>query len=109
MKCISTEGKNHQETRIQHNTIGEKSYDFNMKIIFFEYYAMLYTGTTNTSNIGSIPIFSLRGSNEYGGHLLMLMYTRKNIHSNNWVELPIGNEIVKMVKELEKLGNNPPF
>ena len=49
-----------------------------MKIIFFEYYSMVYTGTTNTSNIRSIPIVALRGSNEYGGHLIMLMYTRKN-------------------------------
>ena len=39
----------------------------------------------------------------------MLLYTRKDIHINDWVEFTIDNEVVKRVEELEKLRNNPPL
>ena len=63
------------------------STDFKMKVIFFGSYAMVYTGTTNTSNRRSIPSIALRESNEYGGHLLMSLYIGKEMHINVWVYL----------------------
>ena len=32
----------------------------------------------------------------------MLVYTRKEIHSDDWLELPIDDEVAKRVEELEK-------
>ena len=55
----------------------------------FRFYAMSYTGTRNNVDQISIPSVELRGSNEYGGHLCMSLYTGKKTHSNDWVELPI--------------------
>ena len=40
--------------------LGKPSTDFNINIIFFGSYAMVYTGTTNTPNIRSIPSIVLR-------------------------------------------------
>ena len=39
----------------------------------------------------------------------MSLYTSKDIHINDWVELTIYDEVVKKVEELEKLKNNPPL
>ena len=59
--------------RLGSNTIllGNPGPDFNMKIIFFGYYVMVYTGTTNTSKIRRIPSISLRESTGDGGHFFM--------------------------------------
>ena len=37
----------------------------------------------------------------------MSLYSRKDIHINNWIELTIYNEFVKRVEEIEKFKNNP--
>ena len=65
--------------------MGKPSPDFNLKMNFFGSYAMVYTGTTNTSKRRSISGISLRESNEDRGHFFMLLYTRKDIHSNDWL------------------------
>ena len=61
---------------------------------------MVYTDKKNTLKISSIHIIALRESHKYGGHFFMSIYTRKEIHSNDWVELPIEYEVVKRVEEL---------
>ena len=50
---------------------------------------MVYTGTANTIKYRRIPSLGFRESNEYRGHFFMSIYTVKEIHSKNWVELPI--------------------
>ena len=59
--------------RIVSNTIllGKPSNGFNMKFFFFESYAMVYTGTTNTLKIQKIPSITLRESNGDGGHFFI--------------------------------------
>ena len=39
----------------------------------------------------------------------MMLYTGKEIHRNDWVELTIGNEFVKRVEELAKFEKQPTF
>ena len=39
----------------------------------------------------------------------MLMYTGKEIHSYDWVELPIDYKFVKRVDEVEKIEKQPTF
>ena len=68
---------------------------------------MIYTGTTNTSKRRSIPIIALREYNEDGGQLFISLYTRKDIHSDYWVELSIDYEVVKRVDELAKIEKQP--
>ena len=71
-------------------------------LIVFESYSRVYTGTTNILNRRSISSIALREYKEYGGNFLMSLYTRKYIHNNNWVKLPIDDEFVKRVEEIEK-------
>ena len=71
-----------------------------MKRIFFGYYSMVYIGTANKLKRIIIHIIDLRESNKDGGHFFMLLYTGKDIHSGNRVELHIYNEGVKRVEEL---------
>ena len=77
--------------RLGYHTIllGNPSTDFNKNIIFFGYYAMVYTGTTNTLNRRDFPSIYLRKSNEDVGHFLVSLYTRKYIHIDYWIKLPI--------------------
>ena len=71
-----------------------------MKVMFFGSYDMFYTGTTNTLNRRSIPSIALREYNEDEVHFFMSLYTRKDILSDDWVELPIDHEVFKTVEEL---------
>ena len=70
---------------------------------------MLYTVTTNTLKRIIIPSIASRESNEDRGQLYMFLYKRRYIHIDDWVELTIEDEVIKRVKELEKLRNNPLF
>ena len=45
---------------------------------------------------------ALRESNKHGGYLFMYLYTRKEIHSDDWTKLPIYNGVIKRLEELEK-------
>ena len=51
--------------------LGKPSPDFKMNGIFFVSYAMVYIGTTNTSERRSILSIALRESNEVGGNFFM--------------------------------------
>ena len=39
----------------------------------------------------------------------MSLYTVEEIHSNNWMELPIYNDVIKMVEEQAEKKKNPTF
>ena len=70
---------------------------------------MVYTGTENLMNRRIIPGIFGRESNEDGGHLFMSLYTGKVIHSNDWVELLIYDEVVTRIEELAKIEKQPTF
>ena len=70
---------------------------------------MVYICTKNTLKRRSIPSIALTESNKDGKYFFMLLYTGKEIHRNDWVELPIEDEVVKRVKEPENFINNPTF
>ena len=77
--------------------LGSPGPDFNTKIILFGSYDMAYTGTKNTLKRRRIPSIDLRELNEDRGKFLMLLYTRKDIHSDDWVGLTIDDEFFKRV------------
>ena len=80
-----------------------------MKIILFGSYAMVYTETKNTMKRRRTPGIALMESNKDVEQLFMLMDTRKYIHSNDWVEFLIGDEVVKRIEEPENIENNPHY
>ena len=51
----------------------------------------------------------LRDSKKSEGHLFMYLYTRKEIHIDDQVELNIGGNVVKRVEEPPKILKHPTF
>ena len=59
--------------------LGKPSTDFNINIIFFGSYAMVYTGTTNKLKRRIIHSIALRELNEDVEKFFMSLYTGKDI------------------------------
>ena len=70
------------------------------KRIVFGAHAMVYTATNNKLEARSVPAVALNSSNEHGGHYFMSLYSGRRIHSYEWKELPIGEDVVERVEEL---------
>ena len=70
------------------------------KRIVFGSHAMVYTGTNNKLEARSVPAVALNSSNEHGGHYFMSLYSGRRIHSYEWKELPIDEDVVERVEEL---------
>jgi hypothetical protein len=79
---------------------GREKEDFNKPRISHGSYAMVHKGTTNTMKRRSVPALALQHSNNRGGHYFMSLYTGKRLHSYNWIELPIDDEVIDRVHEL---------
>ena len=86
---------------------GAQMPDYNIKRIVFGSYAQVHLGTTNTMKHRSVPAIALRSSNESGGHYFMSLLSGKRIHSHNWTELPIDNDVIARVEELASKENQP--
>ena len=55
----------------------------------------------------SIPAIALNAFNEHGGHYFMSLYSGKRIHSYEWKELPIDEEVIARVEELAEEEEAP--
>ena len=77
------------------------------KTIVFGAHAMVYAGTNNRMDARSIPAIALNASNEHGGHYFMSLYSGKRIHSYEWKELPIDEEVITRVEELAEKEEAP--
>ena len=86
---------------------GRNSPDFNNKYIPFGAYAWAYTKTTNTMEMRRVPGIALGPSNEWGGQYFMSLYTGKKIHSYDWVETPIDEDVISRVEELAQSEEQP--
>ena len=86
---------------------GAQMPDYNIKRIVFGSYAQVHLGTTNTMKHRSVPAVALRSSNESGGHYFMSLLSGKRIHSHNWTELPIDDDVIARVEELASKENQP--
>ena len=74
--------------------------DFSKKHIAFGSYAMVTDGTTNSMKSRTLPAIALKPSNEHGGYYFMSLVSGKRLHSYQWVEAPIPQEIIDRVHEL---------
>ena len=76
--------------------------DYNMPRISFDFFAMVYIGTTNNMKSRAVPSIALNASNERGGNFFMSINTGIRIHSHKWKELPIIDEVINVVESLAK-------
>jgi hypothetical protein len=81
--------------------------DFSHKRIVFGSYAIVYTGTDNTMNRRGVPAIALNESNDNGGHYFMSLYTGKRLHSYEWTELPIDDDVIATIKVLARKETGP--
>lgn len=81
--------------------------DFNNKFIQFGAYAWAYIRTTNTMKARRVPCIALGPSNEWGGQYFMSLYTGKKLHSYDWVESPIDDDVIARVEELAEMEDQP--
>ena len=84
---------------------GKPNPDFNNKRIVFGSYALVYIDTDNTMNARSVPAIALEESNDDGGYYFMNLYTGKRLHSYQWTELPIDEDVIAMVQSLAEKEN----
>ena len=73
--------------------------DMNIKRISFGTYALVYSGTDNRMNERSVPCIALSQSNFTGGNFFMSLDTGKRVHGHSWKELPIDDNIIKLVDQ----------
>ena len=64
------------------------------KHIVFGSHAMVFIGTTNKMDSRSVPAIALNASNNHGGHYFMSLYSGKRIHSYEWKEVPIDDDVI---------------
>ena len=55
----------------------------------------------------SVPEIALNPSNEHGGHYFMSLYSGRRLHSYEWRELPIDEDVVERVEVLSELEQAP--
>jgi hypothetical protein len=79
---------------------GKPNPDMSKKHIVFGSYAMVFVGSDNTMSSRGIPALALNQSNEHGGHYFMSLYTGKRLHSYDWKELPIDDDVINQVEQL---------
>ena len=84
---------------------GKVNPDFNHKRIKFGSNSMVYTGTTNYMKRRSISAIALNKSNEHGGHYFMILYTLKRLHIYQCTYLPIDDDVIAQVRDLDKEDN----
>jgi hypothetical protein len=63
-------------------------------------YALVYIGTKNDQSARSVLAIALNPSNKHGGHYFIPLYSSKQLHSCEWKELPIDDDVVNRVEEL---------
>lgn len=99
--------KNRISKTMSLSTIIEGMLKPNMKYrhIVFGSHAMVFIGTNNKMDTRSVPAIALNPSNQHDDHYFMSLYSGKQIHSYNWQEIPIDDDVTERIRELaEKEG-----
>ena len=86
---------------------GRPKPNFNHTHISFGAYALVHVKSTNNMKGRSVPAIALKASNDWGGFYFMSLLSGKRIHSNNWTELPISDEVINRVHEMASEEQQP--
>ena len=81
--------------------------DLNQERIVFGPHALVYTGTSNDTDIRSIPSIALKKSNIHLGRHYMNLYTGKRLHIYECTDLPIDNNVIEKVKHFSSDEKGP--
>ena len=87
--------------------IGAPKPNMKHKHIVFGSHAMVFIGTKNKMDARSVPAIALNASNNHGGHYFMSLYSGKRIHSYEWKEVPIDDDVIARVEELAEEEEAP--
>lgn len=87
--------------------LGIPNPDCNKLKICFGSYAQVFESTNNRMHRRNTPAIALLPSNQRGGHYFMKLYTGRRIHSYQWKELPIPDNVVKRVAHMAKIQKQP--
>ena len=68
---------------------------------------MVHIGITNSMRRRSVPAIALRELNNNAGYYFMSLYTGRELHSNQWEELPTDDDVIEMVENLAKNEEQP--
>ena len=85
--------------------LGSPNVDYNKIRITLGAYAQASIGTIKSITQSTVGEISLRPENERGGHYFMSLDIGKNIHTYIWIELPINEEVIHRVGDLDTKGN----
>ena len=70
-------------------------------------YIHLFEGTNNTQRSSSVVAVALNPSDEKGEYHFVSLRTGRKLHGFIWTELPIIEEVVTRVEEIDKEDNQP--
>ena len=76
---------------------------------------MVYTGIENDIKRRSVTAIALKESSDHGGYYFMSIYTGKCLHSYQWIEIPIYDDVIAHVRDLaegddaKKMTDNYPM
>ena len=81
---------------------GMPNIDYNKLRIRIGLYAQVHinasiTNTPKARNVGAIALYQ---ADENGSWYFMSLETGKRLHSNNWIEVPISDDVIRRVNEL---------
>lgn len=80
--------------------LGRDKVDFNNLKLDFGQYCEIHDGTDNTQKPHIIRAIALRPKDNSGSYYFMSLETGKRVHSNNWVELSITDNVIARAKAL---------
>mmetsp|Transcript_14843 Transcript_14843/g.21240 ORF Transcript_14843/g.21240 Transcript_14843/m.21240 type:complete len:182 (+) Transcript_14843:1891-2436(+) len=81
--------------------------DVGGKTICFGQYAMFHFGTKNNMRQQSIKGIALCPSNNKKGYYFMSLCSGREIHSNNWDEMPLDDWAIRQVEKLAEQEGHP--
>ena len=81
---------------------GKPKLDFKRKLIPFDAYVLVYTGTSNDNKPRAVPAIALRILNNAGGQYFMSLRSGNKLHGFQWDELTIDKYVLERVEALAK-------
>ena len=88
-------------------TVGAPKVDFKHLKLSFGQYCQVHDGTDNSQKARSIDAIALRPKNDSGSYYFTSLDTGRRIHSNNWTELSITDDIIAKVEAIAKAEKMP--
>jgi len=107
LNAFPSKGGISEELSPERIVTGASKPDCDRKRIPFGGYDMVYIGTENNINSKTVPVISLKESNDMNGQYAMSLITGKISHSKHWDQIPIDDFVIDKVKEFATKEEQP--